>query len=182
MKKVLIAYYSRSGANYVNGTVKHLSVGNTRFAAGFLNKLADADLFRIEPVYDYPDDYYACIDRARQDLIRKARPDLCQWPDSIAAYQSVYLGYPNYWGTMPMPVYSFLEKYDWHGIAVYPFCTHEGGGLGRSEEELRKICRGAAVAPGLAIRGADVPYELTALKEWYFETLKGSRKERETYV
>lgn len=182
MKKVLVVYYSRSGANYVNGAVKHLSVGNTEIAAVFLQKLSGAELFRIEPVNAYSSDYYECIDQARQDLRRNVRPELCRWPDSIHQYDVIYLGYPNYWGTMPVPVYSFLEKYDWSGTVIYPFCTHEGGGMGRSRQDLQTVCRGAFVAPGLAVRGAEVPYELAAIKEWFYETLDGNGKEKGAHV
>ena len=182
MKNAMIVYYSRSGANYVNSTVKYLSRGNTELAVRFLQTLTEIEAFRIEPEQAYPDDYYECIDQARQELKRNIRPSLSSRPDSLKQYDVIYLGYPNYWGTMPMPVFTFLESYDWNGKVIYPFCTHEGGGIGRSCEDLEAICRGARIEPGFTVRGSEVQYELAALKDWFYETLDDRRKDVDAYV
>ena len=108
--KAIIVYYSRSGENLVNGTLKNLKIGNTEMAALILQKITGADLFRIVPKQDYPEEYCHCIDLARQDLLRKKRPDLKAVPEHLETYSRIYLGYPNYWGTMPAPVFSFLEQ------------------------------------------------------------------------
>lgn len=115
--KPLIVYYSRRGQNLVNGTVKDLPVGNTELLAAILQKLTDADSFRIEPQEDYAADYYRCIDEARQDLQKHRCPALKTLPKHLAEYDVIYLGYPNYWGTMPMPVASFLRQSDLAGSA-----------------------------------------------------------------
>ena len=108
----LIAYFSRRGENYVSGKLKELSVGNTEVAAGMLQQLTGADLFQLEPVHEYPKSYNACIDEAQADQRRDARPELKRYPESLDGYDTIYLGYPNYWGTMPMPVFTFLEHLD----------------------------------------------------------------------
>ena len=90
------------------------------------------------------------------DQKRDARPELKEYPDSLDAYDTVYLGYPNYWGTMPMPVFTFLEHFDFSGKVIRPFCTHEGSGMGRSEADIRRICPDAVVKKGLAVRGSAV--------------------------
>lgn len=182
MNKELIVYYSRSGANYLDGKVKNLAKGNTEIAAGFLKDLSGADLFRIQPLMDYPDDYYVCIDQARQDLRRNVHPALVNLPDSISSYERIYLGFPNYWGTMPMPVFTFLETYDWHGKVICPFCTHEGSGLGRSGQDLHALCLGALFAPGLAVRGSEVIHGWAVFKKWYYETIDITAKEAGAYV
>ena len=164
--KSLIVYYSRCGQNLVNGTVKDLHIGNTELLATILQKLTDADSFRLEPQEDYPADYYRCIDEARQDLQRKRCPALKCLPDSIAPYDVIYLGYPNYWGTMPMPVVTFLKRFDFAGKRIKPFCTHEGSGLGRSEQDIRTLCPSAQVEPGLAIQGSEIKRELAEIEEW----------------
>ena len=162
----LIAYFSRRGENYVSGKLKELSVGNTEVAAGMLQQLTGADLFQLEPVHEYPKSYSACIDEAQADQLRDARPELKRYPESLDGYDTIYLGYPNYWGTMPMPVFTFLEHFDFSGKTILPFCTHEGSGLGRSERDIKRLCPGASVKPGLALHGGSVGNALPALQAW----------------
>jgi len=81
-------------------------------------------------------------------------------------YDTIILGYPNWWGTFPMAVFTFLEEYEFAGKTIPPFCTHEGSGLGGSERDIRKLCPGAKVLPGLAIRGGGVKGANDAIKSW----------------
>ena len=167
--KAIIVYYSRSGENLVNGTLKNLKIGNTEMAALILQKITGADLFRIVPKQDYPEEYCHCIDLARQDLLRKKRPDLKAVPEHLETYSRIYLGYPNYCGTMPMAVYTFLEHYDLTGKVICPFCTHEGSGLSQTERDIRKAAPGATVTRGLAIHGSHVDEAAPALTQWVNE-------------
>ena len=167
--KPLIVYYSRRGPNLVDGKVQTLRMGNTEMMAAILQKLTSADCIRIEPYEDYPEDYYECIDQARQDLIKGMRPGLKNCPDSIDGYDVIYLGYPNYWGTMPAAVFSFLERYDFTGKIIKPFCTHEGGGMGRSERDLKQVCPGAQIVSGLPVQGSRIKQELSAIADWVYE-------------
>ena len=169
MGKQLIVYYSRRGQNYVDGEVKNLAVGNTEMVAGMIRVLTQADMFRIQPIQEYSSDYCRCIDQARQDLLRGVRLELKDWPESWEKYDTIYLGYPNHWNTMPVAVFSFVEKLDWSGKTIRPFCIHEGDGMGRSEADLRKVCPEAQISPGLPIRSADIRHELTALEDWLEE-------------
>lgn len=164
--KEIILYFSRPGNNYVNGAIKNLSVGNTEIAASMIQKLTGADIFKIEPVVPYSEDYSECIEQAKNDLQNKNRPELKAYPADLSEYDTVYVGYPNYWGTMPMAVFSLLEKYDFSGKTIMPFCTHEGSGMGKSEADLKKICHGADVKKGLAIRGAFVKDSEADIKKW----------------
>ena len=164
--KAIIVYYSRSGENLVNGTLKNLKIGNTEMAALILQKITGADLSRIVPKQDYPEEYCHCIDLARQDLLRKKRPDLKAVPEHLETYSRIYLGYPNYWGTMPAPVFSFLEQSDLSGKEIWPFCTHEDGGFGHSLEDLKRVCPASVIADGLSIRGAEVQNETEAMEHW----------------
>lgn len=162
----LIVYYSRTGENYLNGAIKKLTVGNTEIAAKMIAELTGGDLFRIVPVHPYSDDYNECIAEAQDDQRRDARPDLKEYPDSLDAYDTIYLGYPNYWGTMPMCVFTFLEHFEFAGKTIKPFCTHEGSGMGRSETDIRRLCPHANVGKGLAIHGADVAHAKKSLENW----------------
>ncbi len=103
----IIVYFSRKGENYVSGTIKKLAVGNTEVVANILQKLTGAETFKMQPVQEYSKDYNECIAQAQADQRRNARPELKAYPESLDAYDMVYLGYPNYWGTMPMAVFTF---------------------------------------------------------------------------
>lgn len=169
MGRQLVAYYSRRGQNFVGGEIRSLAVGNTEIAAEMIQVLTRADIFRIEPVREYSPDYCRCIDQARQDLIRGVRLELKAWPEDWEGYDTVYLGYPNHWNTLPVSVFSFVEGLNWTGKTIRPFCVHEGSGMGRSEADLQKACPVAHIVPGLPIRGADVRHELDALADWLEE-------------
>lgn len=100
---------------------------------------------------------------------RNARPEVLNLPDDLDIYDEIYLGYPNYWGTMPMAVYTFLEQYDFTGKTIHPFCTHEGSGLSHTVQDIQKAALGAAVTKGLAIQGSSVDSAKTTLEKWVRE-------------
>lgn len=162
----LIAYFSRRDENYVNGMLKNLDVGNTEVAAGMIQKLTGAALFKIEPQKPYSKSYNECIAQAQDDQKRDARPELKSYPESLDDCRTIYLCYPNYWGTMPMAVFTFLEHFDMTGKTIKPLCTHEGSGLGNSVSDIRRLCPGAKVEEGLALRGGSVSGAEAKIKEW----------------
>lgn len=162
----LIAYFSRKHQNYVNGMIQDLKEGNTEIAAGIIGKLTGAEIFQIEMRQAYSKDYNECIAQAKADQQRDARPELKSCPESIDMYDTVYLGYPNYWGTMPMAVFTFLERFDFTGKTIRPFCTHEGSGMGSGERDIQKLCPKAVVEKGLAIRGGSVKNAEPEIKKW----------------
>ncbi|HAB00944.1 MAG TPA: flavodoxin [Ruminococcaceae bacterium] len=166
MAKKLIAFYSRAGENYWNGTLKTLAVGNTEVAAGIIRELTGADMFKIEQKKPYSKSYNECIEEAKNDQQRNTRPELKAYPESLDAYDVIYLGYPNYWSTMPMAVFTFLEHFDFRGKTIKPFCTHEGSGMGRSVSDIRSLCPRAIVKDGLAIHGADVQRAKKEIEGW----------------
>lgn len=163
---VMIAYFSRADENYFSGALRTVEVGNTEIAAKLLQEIIGGDLFKIEPIQPYSKSYNECIAQAQEDQRRDARPELKAYPDSLDGYDTIYLGYPNYWGTMPMPVFTFLERFDWAGRTIRPFCTHEGSGMGRSERDIQRLCPGAKVEKGLAIHGSRVNRAEKALAAW----------------
>ena len=166
MAKNLIAFYSRADENYVSGMLKNLTIGNTEVAAGILQQLTGADLFKIEQVQPYAKGYNQCIAQAQEDQKRDARPELKAYPDSIDAYDTIYLGFPNYWSTMPMAVFTFLEHFDFSGKTIKPFCTHEGSGMGQSERDIKRLCANANVEKGLAIYGSSVSRSQKDFEKW----------------
>ena len=165
----LIAFYSRADENYFGGAMKIIKEGNTEKAANILAELTGADLFKIEQKVPYSADYRECVDQARKDKQENARPELISLPENIDQYDEIYLGYPNYCGTMPMAVYTFLESLDFSGKKIRPFCTHEGSGLSGTERDIQKTAKGAVVEKGIAIHGSSVDGAKSALQRWIQE-------------
>lgn len=162
----IVIYFSRAGENYVNGEIKKLKKGNTQIAAEIIQKAAGSDIFRVEPLVNYSEDYSQCVEEAKSDLQRNARPELEAYPDNIGQYDTIYLAYPNYWGTMPMPMFTLLEKLDLTNKTVFPLCTHEGSGMGRSEQDIKRLCPGAVLKKGLPIHGADTAQSSDKIAKW----------------
>lgn len=162
----LVAFYSRADENYFGGVYRYIEVGNTEKAAKMIAAATGAELFKIEQVQPYAADYQTCIDQAKRDLQVKARPKLMRTLDSLDGYDEIYLGYPNYWGDLPMAVYTFLEQFDWSGKTIHPFCTHEGSGLSGTERRIQQTCKGANVTRGLAIHGSSVDGAKTMIEGW----------------
>lgn len=162
----LVAFYSRADENYFGGAYRYIEVGNTEKAAKMIAAATGAELFKIEQLQPYAADCNTCIDQAKKDLQAKARPELARTLDSLDGYDEIYLGYPNYWGDLPMAVYTFLEQFDWTGKTIHPFCTHEGSGLSGTERKIQQTCKGANVTRGLAIHGSSVDSAKTAVETW----------------
>lgn len=148
-KKVLVAFFSHTGENYGVGNI---TKGNTHIVAEMIAEETGGELFEIVPVKEYPKTYDACVDVAKQEKDSNARPDVKN-DIAVEDYDVVFIGYPNWWGDMPMPVYTFIEKHDWTGKTVIPFCTHEGSGLSSTEKYITNACKGAMTEKGLAVRG-----------------------------
>lgn len=138
----LIAYFSWSG--------------NTEQMAQMIQDETDGDLFEIEPATPYTDDYNTLLDVAQQEQADNARPELASQVEGWDDYDVVFVGYPDWWSDAPMPVYSFLEAYDWSGKTLIPFCTSGGSGFGRSLNQLPDSAPGATIAEGLEISGSSV--------------------------
>lgn len=160
-KKVLVAFFSRAGENYAVGNIKK---GNTHIIAEMIAAETGGDLFNIAPQNPYPDDYTECTGVAQRELYAKARPAI-KGDVTAEDYDIIFIGYPNWWGDMPMPVYTFIEKHSWQDKIVIPFCTHEGSGLSATESKLKAACKGATILNGLALRGATAQNSQTQAKE-----------------
>jgi flavodoxin len=125
-RKCLIAYFSRKGQNYVSGRIADLKVGNTEVVAKMIRKRTGGDMFHIETVTAYPNDYTETTEVAKNELRTKARPKLTGQVENMGAYDVIFLGFPNWWGTPPMAVFTFLESYDFSGKTIVPFCYSRG--------------------------------------------------------
>lgn len=125
-EKVLVAYFSRTGEQYGVGNITE---GNTAIVAKMIASKTGGDLFEIKPVVDnYPNGYNALVSFAKKEKDSKLRPEIVGKIDNMEDYDTIFLGYPNWWADMPMPVYTFIESYDLSNKKIYHFCTHEGSG------------------------------------------------------
>ena len=166
MAKTLIAFFSRADENYFGGAMRYVKFGNTEIVANIMKDLTGADTFKIEMKDPYSPVYMTCIDEAKEDLRTGARPELVSMPESIDEYDIMVLAYPNYWGTMPMAVFTFLEHFDFSGKTILPLCTNEGSGMGSSERDIRRTCPGAEVKKGLAITGSAAANSKSSVERW----------------
>ena len=183
-RKTLIAFFSRADENYFGGAMRYVKVGNTEIVVGLMKDLFDevsrshreaqvphelrteVASFKIEMKDPYSPVYMTCIEEAKKDLRAKARPELVSMPESIDSYDTIILAYPNYWGTMPMAVFTFLEAFDFTGKTILPLCTNEGSGMGGSERDIKKTCPTADVKKGLSITGSQAANSKTSVQKW----------------
>jgi flavodoxin len=151
-KKILVVYFSHSG--------------NTREIADQIHKIVGGDIFEIKSSVPYPDDYNACVKQARQELDSGYKPELKTKVDNIGSYDVIFIGYPNWWSTIPAPVKTFLSEYDLSGKAIAPFCTHGGGGLGHSVADISKLCPRSTMLDSFAVPGGRVKAAQNEVSEW----------------
>lgn len=138
-KKILIAYFSWSG--------------NTRAVAEEIHHRIGGDIYEIVPETPYSQNYSATVDKAKQEQQNNARPAIKNRLTDISQYDIVFIGYPNWWGSLPMPVATFMDGCSWQGKTVAPFFTHGGGGVQNCERDLHKLAPGAAFTDYLCVSG-----------------------------
>ena len=171
MSKKLVVYFSHKEENYSKGKIGNLKKGNTEIATEIISSIIETDIFEIVADKKYPIKYDDCIEIAKKELRENSRPKLKDDID-IKEYDTIFVGYPNWWGTMPMPVWTFLEEKDFTNKKVLPFCTNEGSGLGKSESDIKKITSGAKVLKGLSINGSEVNNSEGKIRKWLEEVLE----------
>ena len=140
--RILIAYYSRTGT--------------TREVANQIRAQVGGELFELKTAHSYPAAYRATTDQAKREQKEGFRPVLVGEVADMEHYGTVFIGFPNWWGTLPMAFFTFLEHYKLAGKTVIPFCTHEGSGFGGSLDDIRTRCGDARILEGLALRGGGV--------------------------
>ncbi len=151
MKKPLIAYFSLSG--------------HTKSVAEMIQKLTGGDLVEIKPVTPYPDDYQKCVDLAKQQQQDNARPAI-ETKINPDEYGVIFLGFPNWWSSMPMPVWTFVEENKLNGKTIIPFMTHGGGGVGHAIGDLKKLCPKSNILTPLSISGTRAKDSFKEVEKW----------------
>ena len=160
--KSIVIYFSHTGENYSVGVIQE---GNTAKVAKEIARQTGAAIWELKEAEPYPVKYNDCIARAKKELQTKARPAFQGNPPDLTAYDTIYLGYPNWWGDAPMVVYAFLEQAKVDGKTILPFCTHEGSGLGSTARNLAKAFPKAKLEQnGLAIYGHVAQQDAEAVK------------------
>ena len=167
---ILVAYFSRAGENWEVG---YIEKGNTQIVAEMLADQLGADIFRIETVKEYPDSYDEMLEIATQERNEDARPELKGMVENLEDYDTVFLGYPIWWGGLPMPVYTFLEGGDFSGKTIYPFNTHGGSGVAGTDREVAAIVPDADVRDGFAVSGKTAQNDPQKTEELVKEYLQG---------
>ena len=171
MANILTVYFSLKGETIAPGMkIVNLEKGHTAVAAEFIQKAVGGDLFELETVKTYIADHMKMIYEAQEELKNGVRPELKAYPE-LDKYDTVFLCYPNWWNTVPMPVVTFMEHYDWTGKRIIPFCTSGGGGLGHSVEDIQKYCPGAHVAEGGTTLGHEVDGSELEIAAWAKKSL-----------
>ena len=162
-KKSLVIYFSRADENYAVG---YIEKGNTEVIAEYIQELTGADLFKVEPEKPYSKNYKTCCDEALKEKRENARPELKKYLDDISDYDVIYIGSPIYWGTMPMSMFTQLEKLNFTGKIIKVFTTHEGSGLGTVVADVKRICKGANVLDSLSIQVSLVHESKGKVENW----------------
>ena len=165
---MLVAYFSLAGEQYGVGVVEE---GNTSIIAHMIAEQTGADLFEIKPETPYPTTYQELLDVSQQEMADNARPEIVGTVDNMADYDTIFIGYPNWWGDMPMIVYNFLESYELSGKTIVPFCTHGGSGLSNTESTIADIT-GGTMKDGFAIPGTTAQNDRDTARSKVTEWLK----------
>ena len=147
----LVVYFSHAGENYSVGMIEE---GNTAKMGKLIAEQMNADIFELVPIVEYPMDYDSSLDVATEEQRTDARPEYVDEIENWEQYDTVFIGYPIWWGEIPNIVYTFMEAYDFTGKTVIPFNTHEGSGQARSQRDIEELLTSATVLKGLAVRGS----------------------------
>ena len=162
-----MTYFSHTGENYNVGVIEE---GNTAKLAKVIAEQTGADLFEIVPVVDYPQSYDECLEVATAEQREGARPEYVGDVENWDQYDTIFIGYPIWWGEIPNIVYTFMENHDFAGKTVIPFNTHEGSGQSHSQRDIENALPDATVLQGLAVRGAtaqnDADATAKAVSDW----------------
>lgn len=171
MGKRLVVYYSRRGENHFDGGMRHLEKGNTEVVAELIRDTVGGDLFQVDTVKPHAESYKACVGEAVAQWKSGARPEIKGYVENMEDYDTIFVGYPIWCGTMPMCMYTFLEHYDLTGKKILPFCTHEGSGLSQSVAEIGRICPGAVIGQAIEVKGCRVGENVERIAAWARENI-----------
>ncbi len=167
--KILVAYFSLAGEQYEVGVIEK---GNTEIVAEMIAETVGADTFKIESTEEYPTTYDGLLDISKKE--QNDPPQIANTVDNISDYDTIFLGYPIWWGDTPTIIKVFLQSYDLSGKTIIPFCTHGGSGLSGTDKTISELCPDSTIGESLAIRGSTAQNDRDSTKEsvtkWLEET------------
>lgn len=153
--KALVLYFSHTG--------------NTENVANFIHEAVGGDIIKLETEEPYTDNYDELLDIAQEEKNENARPALSTKIDNIDEYDTIFLGYPIWWGDMPMAIYTFLDEYDLSGKTIAPFVTSGGSGLSGTPQNIQDEEPNANVTEGLSVRDTNSADSQNEVNEWLSE-------------
>lgn len=173
-KKETAKKENKTSTNLTEATSKTLVIyfswsGNTQNIAREIQKQTNSDIFEIVPEVAYSDDYDTVVDLAKEEQQEKARPQIKNKIENIDEYETIYVGYPIWWGDMPMILYTFFDDYDLSNKTIAPFCTSGGSGLSDTEKTIQALEPSATVVKGLHVSGSASKNASSDVKEWLNE-------------
>ena len=157
---ILVAYFSLAGEQYEVGVIEK---GNTEIVAEMIADAIGADTFKIESTEEYPTTYDGLLDISRKE--EDDPPEIADTVDNMDDYDTIFLGYPIWWGDTPTIIKVFLQSYDFSGKTIIPFCTHGGSGLAGTDRTISGLCPDSTIGEGLAIRGSTAQNDRDSAKE-----------------
>lgn len=167
MAKAITIFFSIKGQTLGAGMkIIEQEKGNTAIAAELIHNAIGGKLFEIEAARVYSKDHMVLINESKQELQEETRVEVKKYPESLDDYDTIFLGYPNWWNTMPMVMFTFLEHYDRTDKRIIPFCTNEGSGFGESVRDIKKIAKGADVKDGISLTGSQVKNMEERISAW----------------
>lgn len=168
--KILVAYFSSAGNIATDEPARgNVGLGNTKTIAEMIQKQVGGDLFFIETANKYPSNYNDTIALAMKELRENARPELATHVENFDGYDVIFMGYPNWWGTLPQAMLTFIEEYDFSGKTVIPFCTYQDSGIGRSVQDLGKTLPDSTILESFSVRQAGINDAEDDIKQWLLE-------------
>lgn len=151
-KKILVAYFSHSG--------------NTKAVAEQISKATGGDIFRIETVTAYPHEYNKLVDLVKREVESNYKPAIKDSKSDTGTYDIIFVGSPNWWGTIAPPVATFLSGHDLSGKTIIPFMTHEGSRMGHAVADIKGLCPGSTILDGFPVRGSNATSSQAGIKQW----------------
>ncbi|MFC4770510.1 flavodoxin [Enterococcus hermanniensis] len=167
--ETVIIFFSKSGENFINGKKQTILVGNTKFLAHKINEQLNVPLFELIPQRVYPKEYNHLLKQSKLEKETAQKVKYQQLFLDLKKVETIFLGFPNWWGSYPEIVKSFIQDNDWENKVIYPFCTHEGSAMGSSIEDLKRDCSGASIHTGLPVYGSRVKKADLAISNWLLE-------------
>ncbi|MFL2028232.1 flavodoxin [Loigolactobacillus zhaoyuanensis] len=162
----MVIYFSHAGQNKQHGAVQYINSGNTALVAQKLAAQLDCRCLALQASVPYSTNYAVTLQRAKTELAQQVTVAAQPLIADLTAEKKIFIGFPIWWGTLPQVMTTFLQRQPWATQKIYPFCTHEGSGFGRSQDDLEKLVLPAVVAPGLAVRGSKAYQADQAINNW----------------